>query len=166
MINREQFIDSVRHEAAVIKHLYTKVPKDKLDYRPTPGQRSLQELLEYLPITTATVAKRIVTNDWGQHGEGSAPIKEAARKDFPGTMDREMNALVAAVKAIPEPDFQAREVTLPGGRKMKLGEALLNFNLKFMTAYRMQLFLYLKSCGRTELSTYNCWMGMDPPPKA
>jgi hypothetical protein len=28
-------------------------------------------------------------------------------------------------------------------------------------AYRMQLFLYLKACGREELGTMNVWAGMD-----
>jgi hypothetical protein len=32
-------------------------------------------------------------------------------------------------------------------------------------AYRTQLFLYLKACGREELSTMNLWGGMDAPPK-
>jgi hypothetical protein len=30
-------------------------------------------------------------------------------------------------------------------------------------AYRTQLFCYLKSCGRTELSTMNLWAGADVP---
>jgi hypothetical protein len=28
-------------------------------------------------------------------------------------------------------------------------------------AYRTQLFLYLKACGREELNTMNLWVGMD-----
>jgi hypothetical protein len=32
-------------------------------------------------------------------------------------------------------------------------------------AYRTQLFLYLKACGREELGTMNLWAGMDMPPK-
>jgi hypothetical protein len=31
-------------------------------------------------------------------------------------------------------------------------------------AYRTQIFLYLKSCGREELNTMNLWAGMDPTP--
>jgi len=33
-------------------------------------------------------------------------------------------------------------------------------------AYRTQLFLYLKACGREELSTMNLWAGADMPAKA
>ena len=30
-------------------------------------------------------------------------------------------------------------------------------------AYRTQLFVYLKACGREELNTMNLWAGMDAP---
>jgi len=30
-------------------------------------------------------------------------------------------------------------------------------------AYRTQLFLYLKACGRDELNTMNLWVGVDAP---
>jgi hypothetical protein len=30
-------------------------------------------------------------------------------------------------------------------------------------AYRTQLFLYLKACGREELNTWNLWVGIDQP---
>jgi len=32
-------------------------------------------------------------------------------------------------------------------------------------AYRTPLFLYLKACGREELSTVNLWAGVDMPAK-
>jgi hypothetical protein len=42
----------------------------------------------------------------------------------------------------------------------------VNLVLSGHAAYRTQLFLYLKACGREELSTYNLWGGMDAPPQA
>jgi hypothetical protein len=33
-------------------------------------------------------------------------------------------------------------------------------------AYRTQLFLYLKACGREELNTMNLWGGVDAPAAA
>ena len=38
---------------------------------------------------------------------------------------------------------------------------LVNLVLCHYSAYRMQLFLYLKACGREELSTMNLWAGRD-----
>jgi hypothetical protein len=37
--------------------------------------------------------------------------------------------------------------------------------MKWAVAYKMQLFLYLKSCGLAHISTMNLWRGADPAPK-
>jgi hypothetical protein len=42
-------------------------------------------------------------------------------------------------------------------------EFLVSFLLSGYAAYRTQLFLYLKACGREELGTINLWDGADPP---
>jgi hypothetical protein len=164
MISREQFIESVRNEARILKHLYTKVPQDKLDYRPSPGQRSLLELLEYLPCNAAAIAKHVISGDFSTIKDTFDRVKESARKDFAATVDREFEEFARLVGAASDAEL-AKSVTLPNGVTLPLGAALLEFNLKFMTAYRMQLFLYLKACGRAELSTPNLWKGADPVKK-
>lgn len=160
MFTREQYLNSIRHEVSVIKHLHTKVPKAKLDYRPTPKQRSLQELLVHLP-TNLSIAKQVIADDWSDIQATMQKTREDAQKDFNATMDRELAAFVDRVNKIPEADFQNKLTTLPTGKKIPLGDALLGFPFKFLVAYKMQLFLYLKSCGREELNTINCWMGVD-----
>jgi hypothetical protein len=47
------------------------------------------------------------------------------------------------------------------GNKTTRGSMLVNLVLSAHAAYRMQLFCYLKSCGRDELNTANLWMGVD-----
>jgi hypothetical protein len=49
------------------------------------------------------------------------------------------------------------------GSKMTRGAFIVNLVLCGCAAYRTQLFLYLKACGREELGTMNLWAGMDPP---
>jgi hypothetical protein len=60
-----------------------------------------------------------------------------------------------------EGDFRA-EVDM-FGRKSSRGALLVNIVLGGHAAYRTQLFCYLKSCGRDELSTMNLWAGVDAP---
>jgi len=165
MFTRQDYIDSVNHEVAVIKHLHSKVPPGKLDFRPTEKQRSLQELLEYIPCNLAAIAKHLLSGDFSAAKGTFDAVKESARADFPGTMDREANAFIMIVQAIPEADFATRDLRTPMGTTVKLGSALVNWNLKFLTGYKMQLFLYLKQCGVSEISTSNCWRGTDAPPK-
>ena len=50
------------------------------------------------------------------------------------------------------------------GQKTTRGAFIVNLVLCGCAAYRTQLFLYLKACGREELSTMNLWAGMDAPP--
>ena len=47
------------------------------------------------------------------------------------------------------------------GSKASRGSWLVSLVLCHYVAYRMQLFLYLKACGREDLSTMNLWAGMD-----
>jgi hypothetical protein len=163
MISRETFIESVQAEVAIIKHLHTKLPKANLDYRPTPSQRSLSELLAYIPCTPAAVPF-FISGDMSNIRASMDKIQNDARNDFVATLDREVAAFIKLVNSFKETDFATKEATLPTGQRVKLAAALLNFGLKFLTGYRMQLFLYLKA-GQPELSTLNCWVGVDSLPK-
>jgi hypothetical protein len=58
-----------------------------------------------------------------------------------------------------EADFRA-EIDMFGNKSTR-GRQLVNLVLGGHAAYRTQLFCYLKSCGREELSTMNLWAGMD-----
>ena len=50
--------------------------------------------------------------------------------------------------------------------KVARGFLLVNGVLSGCAAYRTQLFLYLKACGREELGTMNLWAGIDAPAAA
>src|SRR5439155_21970094 len=49
------------------------------------------------------------------------------------------------------------------GRKSSRALLVITLVLSGCAAYRTQLFLYLKACGREELSTMNLWAGVDAP---
>ena len=51
------------------------------------------------------------------------------------------------------------------GQKYTKGSFIVNLILGGFAAYRTQTFVYLKVCGREELSTMNLWAGMDAPPQ-
>jgi len=163
MITQEQYLESIQHEINVCKHLYTKITDAMLNYRPTPGQRSTLELLQYLSGCGIVPIRGILSGDWPGVHAAIEKTKELRVQDFCAAMDRQMQEIREVIRGIPEADFAAREVVMPTGQKSRLGPALLNYPFKFLAAYRMQLFLYIKANGRAELSTYNCWMGIDKP---
>ena len=50
------------------------------------------------------------------------------------------------------------------GNRTSRGAFLVNLVLCGCAAYRTQLFLYLKACGRRELNSSNLWLGVDAAP--
>jgi hypothetical protein len=52
------------------------------------------------------------------------------------------------------------------GKKASRGSHIVFLVLCGYAAYRTQLFLYLKACGRDDLNTMNLWGGVDAPMQA
>src|SRR6476646_9783212 len=50
VLTKDELISSLHNEVRILLHLISKVDPAKLDYRPTPKQRSMLELLQYLTI--------------------------------------------------------------------------------------------------------------------
>ena len=48
VLTKEELIGSLKHEVHILLHLASKVDKAKADYRPTPKQRSILELMQFL----------------------------------------------------------------------------------------------------------------------
>src|SRR6266704_1011761 len=50
VLTKEELIAALQNEVRILLHLAGKIDRAKLDYRPTPKQRSPIELLRYLSI--------------------------------------------------------------------------------------------------------------------
>ena len=77
-------------------------------------------------------------------------------------IERQPGLYADLVGGLSESDFRA-QVDLFGGGASTKGSVLVNLVLAGHAAYRTQLFLYLKACGRDELNTMNLWGGVDAP---
>jgi hypothetical protein len=60
-------------------------------------------------------------------------------------------------------DFRGGVDLFGSGQKSSRGSVIVNLVLGGCAAYRTQLFIYLKACGRDELNTMNLWGGVDAP---
>ena len=166
MLTLDQLLDACAHETKVIQHLATKVPEGVpeggLDYRPTDGQRSTLELLQYLTRMAALPMARAVTGDWERNGEFAAESEAVTVETFAGEMDRQMEILREEAAKLADRPFDS-ECGMPWGAPCTLGEFLVNAVLGTFKCYRMQLFLYCKAAGAHELGPAQCWVGFDPP---
>jgi hypothetical protein len=166
VLTTEELLASLQHEVRVLLHLASKVDPAHLDYRPTPGQRSTLELLQYLTIVgpihaRAVMARTFDMDAWRREwrtGEAAAKTMNLDEvKDAIGRQPALYTELVGS-----RSDADLREGMEMFGSTASRGSWLVRLVLCHYAAYRMQLFLYLKASGREELNTMNLWVGVDP----
>ena len=164
-ITKDELIASLQNEVRLLLHLVSKVDPAKLDYRPTPKQRSLLELLQYstifAPIHLSTIKAGVLDLDvwrdlWRTEEAGAKTRNLEQVKD---AIAKQSALLTELLGSFSDADFRA-EIEI-FGNKASRGPTIVSLVLSHYTAYRMQLFLYLKACGREELSTMNLWVGRD-----
>jgi hypothetical protein len=161
MITKTHLLDSMLHECTVAQHLSTKLTAAGYDYRPGPRQRSTTELMQYLSIIGIAGATCIVERDWKLFAPFSERAKGMRPDEFIERMDRQKAELISLLKALPDERLASSEGLLPGGASQPLDVALMNGPVKWLTAYKLQLFLYAKAAGAEEISTVNAWAGVD-----
>jgi hypothetical protein len=169
MLDKNDVLDAILTECDIALHLYGKLPEGSLEYRPTPEQRSTEELLRYLSFCAIGGARTMVEGDWDGYGEVAQRAERQAAEDFPSAMERQKEELRALFDGISDADFSEKSATTPLGEQVKLCRGLLDLPLKWMVGYRMQLFLYAKAAGNKDIGTANCWAGIDwegPAPTA
>jgi hypothetical protein len=165
VLTKEELIASLQHEVRILAHLAGKVDRSKLDYRPTPAQRSTLELLQYMTIMGPTQVAVIKAGVFNKASMGAAwsPAEAASKAmDFDqavAAIQKQGDEYARLLSGWTEADFRT-EVDMFGNKSTR-GSLLVNLVLGGHAAYRTQLFCYLKSCGRDELNTVNLWVGVD-----
>lgn len=165
VLTRNELSRALQHEIKILLHLAGKLEPAMLDYRPAPKQRSALELLRYL---SAMAPGLLEVADTGTFSPPAWTVHEkaAAGRDFAQTLaviaaqGEEFAQLEARWS-----DADMRAEISPWGEPTSRGAFLVAMLLSGYAAYRTQLFLYLKACGRAELGTINLWDGADPRPK-
>jgi hypothetical protein len=164
VLTKSELISSLQNEVRILLHLTTKVDRAKLDYRPTPKQRSTLELLRYLSMMGPTLVQYALADTpdpalWPQAEQA------ATARDFDqavAAIAAQSDRYAALLGDVPDARFRTEVGGLDGSQTTR-GAILVNGVLASCAAYRTQLFLYLKACGREELSTMNLWAGVDAP---
>jgi hypothetical protein len=163
VLTKPELISSLQHEVRILLHLANKIEPARLDYRPTPKQRSSMELLKYLSIMGPELVKAAKRGTFDTV-VWTAAAHAAQAQDF----DQTLAAIAAQADAYATlladvSDADLRTVIEMFGSRTTRGAFLVNHVLCGCAAYRTQLFLYLKACGREDLSTMNLWAGIDAP---
>jgi hypothetical protein len=166
VLTKSELITALQNEVRILLHLASKIDPSQLDYRPTPKQRTTMELLRYLSVMGPSLVEGVGVGF--DQARWKVAADAAAARDFDQTLEAiaaHADTYARLLSAMSDDDLR-----LPfdgfDGRKTTRGAFIVNLVLCGCAAYRTQLFLYLKACGRDELGTANLWGGMDAPPAA
>jgi hypothetical protein len=159
---KQQLLQNLQREIFLLKQLAPMIEERDLDFRPVEKMRSTLELMQYLSTIGASMLRLFVKNDltpeeWTKIREYR---KGVTRENFKERLDEQMQDILMYMDQISEEDLNKKEVELPSKEKMILGTAIINAPIKWLAVYRMQLFMYLKMNGRTEISTREAWTVM------
>jgi hypothetical protein len=161
MITKQQFIENVLTEITIIKHLFEKIPPEGLDYKPTEKQRTTHELLEYLAYGPRTAVHVVQKSDRTLFGSMMEEYDPLTSENFLAKMDEAAQDIQTTIEAITEEDLNEELDLFGSGESQSRSQFLLLLVLESFVAYKMQLFLYIKSAGNTEIYTSNLWQGKD-----
>ena len=161
MITKEQYTDALIGEINIMKHLAEKIKPEQLTHKPTEPQRSLLELMHYLTYIF------IAGTDSAVNGDADARKKYTdtpmpTLENFNELLDKEVSEVKSLIT--PMTDDNLKQEVAMWGRTQSKALHLLGL-LKMASAYKMQLFLYMKQSGTPNIGTMNLWAGMDQPPK-
>jgi hypothetical protein len=164
VLTKKELIDSLQNEVRILLHLAGKVAPNQLDYRPTPKQRSILELLQYLVVMGPMLVRAVKAGAFDVQA-WQAATAEANAMNFDqvlGAIEKQSRTYAELLESFSDEEFRG-EIDLFGSGKSSRGSIIVFMVLGGHAAYRTQLFLYLKSCGREELNTMNLWGGVDAP---
>ncbi len=158
---KQHLLNTIVSEMKICKRLYTKIPQDKMDFRPKGDMRSILELLQYLCIV-GTALPNYWLNESGSDFFASFNKKAAASKQMPheqflSVINDQIELTYKLFDQINEDDLLNKEVVYPWGGKAPFGEAIISTSIKFLTGYKLQLFLFIRMCTDLKLGTPDAW---------
>lgn len=161
MISKEQVAAGMIRECDICCHLFSKLTPDAYTYQPSASQRTTIELLRYLSVCGIAGIRSLADRDWKRFGEHLDRAKGMPAQGFPAAMDRQKAEIAAFFASVTEETLETQQAPVPTGGTEPLGLAILNGPFKWITAYKLQLFLYAKATGAAEIGTANAWAGID-----
>jgi len=114
MSYKKIILSDISQEIKILKHLYTKISPDLMDYRPQEGMRSIKELLNYLSYCSIQVLYFYSSEETDEKkfydGLRSLMKQAVEQADFPAALDFQYEQVVKMLAKIPEKDLFSKEV--------------------------------------------------------
>jgi hypothetical protein len=160
-MQKQVLLNSIVKEMKIVRRLSTKIPPNQSDFRPKDNVRSTTELLQYLSNCGTGMIRYWYRKDDSDFKTFYVALSEAGKtitpQNFAAHMDSQIELVNKLFEEITEDDLLNKQVDYPWGEKAPLGEAILETCIKWITGYKMQLFLKLKLSSDEKLGTPDLW---------
>lgn len=159
---KDLILSAIAREIAIIVPLGRQATPEDLSFRLFEGGRTIEETMRYLTWCSISAAKYYVDENTSlqeAYTHYKNKYESQSIEKFGDLMHHQFLEIRLLLRPITDEDLKYREVETPWKETMPLGEAILHTTLKYLTAYRMQLFLMLKAAGHINLNTLDCWIG-------
>ena len=161
MLGKNDILDSLLRECEISKHLATKIPGGDVTFRPCASQRSMLELMRYQSFCGLGGTYAMFDGNWDRYRALAESSHTMEASGFGAAIDVQADGLRKFYSELTDEAFAKQSAKTPMGEELPLGRALLELPVKWMTAYRMQMYLYCKQAGNDEIWTADCWAGID-----
>lgn len=153
--------NSMAHDSRVCAHLFGKIPASLHGWRPSPTQRSVEELARYLAICGINPLRGFLEPGKGWRDIFRARIDAVPAEALGDAFEQQAQEIEAYFREISDETLETHSVTMPWGEILTLGQAIVSGPAKWLPSYRMQLFLYARQNG-IQMTTPNLWHGREP----
>ena len=123
---------------------------------------SHHELLQYLSFIGTGMPNYWLNEkdaDFGAFfGKLVAAAREMPHEQFLSAMHNQIEMTKELFDQITEEDLFQKEVTYPWKQTAALGEAIMSTSVKWLAAYKLQLFSLIKLCSDEKLGTADAWV--------
>jgi len=162
---KQHLLNNIEKEINICRRLYTKIPPNQMNFRPKEGVRSILELLQYLGFIGSAMPDYWLKKDAVDintfFNTATTTAKAMPYERFLTVMEEQMATIKDLFNQISEEDLVNKEVAYPWGVKAPLGEAIMATSIKWLAAYKLQLFLFIKLCDDQKLGTADAWVLTD-----
>lgn len=159
MITKDDILESMLNECDIVVHLASKLPAGGADHRVSDDQRSALEILRYLAFCGIGGTRAVIDGNWDAYKAWQEKTADVTPETFADAIAEQKQALTEAIGALTDDDL-ARDATHPLGHTLRVERMLIEMPLKWLVAYRMQLFTTIKAAGASDLWTPDCWGGV------
>ena len=159
---KQHLLNNIEKEINICRRLYTKIPPGQMNFRPKEGVRSILELLQYLGVVgSAMLSYWLKKDDIDFNTFFDTKVitsKAMPHEQFLTVMNEQMATIKDLFNQIGEEDLLNREIAYPWGGNAPMGEAIIATSIKWLSAYKLQLFLFIKLSDDQKLTTADAWV--------